>query len=113
MAYLPCLHPWRLKQTDTRVKSGGCSMEHPFVQSRQMYEEGRADGRKGLELSVPGARLAARLGVRPGARLSLLPASGFTTEKALLPMYSACRNWTSCFDALPILKKSQIDNPTA
>ena len=106
MAYLPCLHPWRLKQTDTRVKSGGCSMEHPFVQSRQMYEEGRADGRKGLEQSVPGARLGARLGVRPGARLSLLPASGFTTEKALLPMYSACRNWTSYFDALPTLKKS-------
>ena len=39
----PCLHPWRLKQTDTRAKSGSCSVEHPFVQSRQKpgYEEGR------------------------------------------------------------------------
>ena len=39
----PRRHPWRLKQTDTRAKSGTCSVEHPFVQSGQKhgYEEGR------------------------------------------------------------------------
>ena len=38
-----------LKQTDRRAKSGSCSTEHPFVQSRQNpgYEEGRGGGRKG------------------------------------------------------------------
>ena len=66
----PCLHPWRLKQTDTRAKSGSCSMEHPFVQSRQKpgYEEGRGGGGNPWQ-TVPGVAFA-------------------PTEKALPAMYT-------------------------